>query len=98
VITLYVVMGSWGEYSDRAEWMVAAYADRALAEQHVLDVERELQLWLQHDWDWRETCARVNGDGNYASHPLDRVHGFNYSDYAQRYWLSQVELLTGVPQ
>lgn len=32
---IYVVMGSTGEYSDRTEWSVCAYADKALAEQHV---------------------------------------------------------------
>ena len=33
--TIYVVMGTCGEYSDRTEWPVAAYTDEGLAKDHV---------------------------------------------------------------
>jgi hypothetical protein len=33
--SVYVVMGTSGEYSDRDEWPVAAYASKAEAEAHV---------------------------------------------------------------
>jgi roadblock/LC7 domain-containing protein len=31
---IYVVMGSTGEYSDREEWIVCAYADEEMAKHH----------------------------------------------------------------
>jgi len=33
-IQIYIVMGSTGEYSNRTEWAVGAYQDKAMAEQH----------------------------------------------------------------
>lgn len=33
--TIYIVMGTVGEYSDRDEWPVVAYDSEVLAEQHV---------------------------------------------------------------
>lgn len=96
--TLYVVMGSYGEYSDRSEWLVAAYANRELAEKHVLAVTQALLLWFETDEDWRELRVRVNGDGHCASQPLDRARGFAGHDYAQRYWLGEVQLLEEVPE
>lgn len=32
--SVFVVIGQSGEYSDRRDWPVAAYTDRALAERH----------------------------------------------------------------
>ena len=39
-MTIYVVMGSTGEYSDRSEWLVCAYTDKLLAEQHAFLAEK----------------------------------------------------------
>jgi hypothetical protein len=36
VTTLYVVMGSEGEYSDRSTWPVRAFIDQAKATAHVV--------------------------------------------------------------
>jgi hypothetical protein len=33
-IQVHVVMGSTGEYSDRSEWPVCAYQDKARADEH----------------------------------------------------------------
>lgn len=36
---VYVIHGYTGEYSDRGEWIVAAYLDRAEAEKHLKALE-----------------------------------------------------------
>lgn len=33
---IYIVMGTTGEFSDRSEWLVAAYASKEMAERHAL--------------------------------------------------------------
>src|SRR3990167_11101440 len=38
---IYVVMGTTGEYSDRTEWAVCAYAHKSMAEKHA----DEAMLW-----------------------------------------------------
>jgi len=37
---IYVVMGSTGEYSDRSEWLVCAYKDQKMADQHAFLAEQ----------------------------------------------------------
>jgi hypothetical protein len=39
---VYVVVGEEGSYSDRTEWLVAAYSDREQAERHVKRCERHV--------------------------------------------------------
>lgn len=41
--TMYIVMGQTGEYSDRREWPVLAYATEQAAQDKVL----ELDAWLR---------------------------------------------------
>jgi hypothetical protein len=41
--TLYVVMGTTGEYSDRSEWPVAAVEGEESAKQYVRALERQYQ-------------------------------------------------------
>lgn len=38
---IFLVIGTTGEYSDRDEWYVAAYRDRAKAESHALLAKAE---------------------------------------------------------
>jgi hypothetical protein len=33
---IYIVRGTTGEYSDRSEWLVAAYTDEVTAQEHVI--------------------------------------------------------------
>lgn len=42
--TIYVVIGTCGEYSDRNEWLVAAYVSEGAAAQRVVDCERESKI------------------------------------------------------
>lgn len=90
--TLYVVMGSSGEYSDRSEWMVAAYADQPKAQEHVARVTRALaEFRAQRPDDGSGSALDLH------SHPLDPVVGFrSYSDH-DRYRVDTVELLDEVP-
>lgn len=41
--TIYVVMGSTGEYSDRSEWAVAAVEGKDGAEQYVKALQRQYE-------------------------------------------------------
>lgn len=46
-MTIYVVIGATGEYSDREEWIVKAFRDENLAKNLVLEASaraREIQL------------------------------------------------------
>lgn len=44
--TIYVVMGTCGEYSDREEWPVCAYADEEQAKLHVDQASECVRLAL----------------------------------------------------
>ena len=47
--SVWLVIGVCGEYSDRSEWVAAAYFDRALAERHAdLASEEEQRLLAAH--------------------------------------------------
>lgn len=43
-VPMYIVMGGTGEYSDRVEWPVAAYVNRADAEAAVLRLDAAARL------------------------------------------------------
>jgi hypothetical protein len=92
---LYVVMGENGEYSDREEWLVAAYLDEAKAKAHVMRAETALREFNSLSLDARFDLMRDNPGGGYLT-PLDRVHGLSMAD-SHRYWLDTVELLDEVP-
>jgi hypothetical protein len=47
--TIFVVMGTTGEYSDRTEWPVAAYADRVMADKHA----DQAMLWFKREMELR---------------------------------------------
>ena len=58
--SVWLVIGTCGEYSDRSEWVVAAYFDKALAERHAdLAMEEDRRLlaaWLEsgrEEWEFR---------------------------------------------
>lgn len=89
---IHVVIGSTGEYSDRDEWLVAAYPDLTLAEEHVgiaSDRARELFAATKSDPDpWGARRSSVN-----VYDPNGRM------DYTgTSYWVAIVELRTALPQ
>jgi hypothetical protein len=100
-MTIYVVMGSSGEYSDRYEYAVVAYKDNALAEQHVLAATQEanrIKLEL-NAFDWY--------DGNYDENEKRKqailatsIYDANVSDdtyTGTRYYIVAVECLDTLP-
>lgn len=48
--SVWLVVGTCGEYSDRSEWVVAAYFDKALAERHA-DLAMEEERRLLRAWE-----------------------------------------------
>lgn len=82
--TLYLVVGSTGEYSDRVEWFVAAYADQAKAETHALLAKA-----------FGATCRREHGRYDYAN-PYDKQFQLDYT--GTDYYVADIEMRDDVPQ
>lgn len=81
---IYVVFGSTGEYSDRSEWLVAAYVDEALAKCHVAAATK----WYQDN-----DCFSKRGDP--GSNPFDPGM---HVDYTGTHWFVQeAPLLVKLP-
>ena len=90
---IFVVQGSTGEYSDRTEWNVAAYAAKEMAERHVLLVQQWLadeikgrDYWSMN-WDEREALTQRN--------PYDSHMSFDYSGTS--YWVAEVDFRNTIP-
>lgn len=63
--TVFVVVGTTGEYSDRTEWLVAAYADDEKAKTHAqLAKAKAAELFLRrHD----SNCPSNEYDADYRT-------------------------------
>lgn len=89
--TLYVVMGSCGEYSDRTEWPVRAFVDELKAQEHVAKADgyaREHALSSSSaiiDQDWSSSRSAA-----VAANPYDRNMGMDYTGVS--YYIMQVDL------
>lgn len=66
---LHVVQGTSGEYSDRREWIVCAYEDKAKAEAHAEAAKR----WYQEN-----DCHRLR-HGKDFSNPFDPGMQLDYT-------------------
>jgi len=79
-VKVYVVTGSFGDYSDREVWLVAAYLDKTLAEKHVNLADAESRD--------KAMPFRVGASNRYAAikgSPLDnkmQVRAGEYTTYA----------------
>lgn len=81
-----VIGGATGEYSDRDEWLVAAYLSKLLAEQRVSDCERRA----------RELKVLANGDTDvdYRAVGKNEHDPSMHVDYTGvRYYLAEVDLV-----
>lgn len=88
---VFIVFGETGEYSDRKDWIVAAYTDEKLAEKHVELAECRLrELGLSEDLIPRNTKPR-NADFG----PLDPSFMCDYT--GTRYYLVGTEVSDSVP-
>ena len=85
---VYVVVGSTGEYSDRTEWIVCAYADEALARAHVKAAEREAKRI-------EATNSRYNHEPDDQAKAWDAGMVVDYT--GTLYWVSEVELRIALP-
>jgi len=95
---IYVVMGTCGEYSDRREWSVIAYADQKLAEQHVTLATEEAKTVAA-------LCQEVNLETPKYFDVLksidvahQRYDGYRQSSYTDTmYCIEAVELVDALP-
>lgn len=84
--TLYVVMASKGEYSDRHEWTVAAHTTRVNAELHLMCCER----WHRENGDaWND----VWDEGKRQPNPYDPDYSTDY--VGTHYWIDEIDLYDG---
>ena len=86
--TIYIVVGSTGEYSDHTEWYVKAFRSKVKAEQFVLDVSAEYRRLCPDDestYDFMQMVAYE--DPHRPENKLDPnmkvdYTGVNYNVYA----------------
>lgn len=68
---IYGVFGSTGEYSDRTEWFVVAYANRETAQKHA-KIAQKIADELERDYYWE--CV-LNGESANKYDPGMVVYG-----------------------
>lgn len=92
--TLWLVQAQCGEYSDRREWPVAAYADEAAAQTHVqLATEHAKALWSR----WGEERYDDEAAQAFKLNPFDPQFQGDYTGPAE-YSLVEVPLLKSPPK
>jgi len=95
-VTIWVVFGTTGEYSDRSEWPVAAFFHEQAAQRRVLDCQ---------EWLLANGCARrANDDGIYRpsggryaalENPYDPSMGIDYTGV--RYYIAEIPAVGDLP-
>lgn len=91
--TIYVVIGSCGEYSDRSEWLVRAFHTKAAAEAHVLRASvfaQEVHAAKVSEYGPQGAAAKKRA----ADAGIDPGFEFEGGDYAHAttYYMEEVEL------
>jgi len=100
--TIYIVVGSHGEYDCRMEWKVAAYLDAATANDYLSALNDALIAWNTKDYDERWElagewdCKDYNGR-HILPCSLDPVCGLVVSSEPQKYRIDKVELRSEIP-
>lgn len=96
---IYLVCGQYGEYSDRREWTVAAYASEMLAREHVEQAGAYLrEMRARHEffgWD----LSYQEAEKLKTENPFD--HNGEYSigsSYETDYWVEEVAVRNSVPK
>jgi hypothetical protein len=89
---IYVVIGQTGEYSDRSEWVVAAYRSEEDAKAHVVAATANADAWHAFaqscegmDMEWSEQNERKK-----SANPLDPFFECDYT--GTRYTYQPVDL------
>jgi hypothetical protein len=98
--TIYVVIGVAGEYSDRNEWVVCAYTDEALAQEHVVkagEAANTLTLAYQHlDYEEETEVFTEDGELKPGANLYDATMQLN-STYGTRYHYTKTTIRTALP-
>lgn len=71
--TIYVVMGSTGEYSDRTEWPVCAYSDKSEAQTHCQLATAYVNEHNHGDWRYDNPASPYD--------PNLRIYGYDIGYY-----------------
>lgn len=82
--TIYVVLGSSGEYSDRMEWLIKAYNSEEAAQEHVTAADTRFREW-----------EATKPEHLYKIPPnwMGNLDPNCFSDYAgNHYWYTKTEL------
>ena len=97
---VYVVMGSYGEYSDRVEYPVRAFFVELLAKARVIACTRRAAEWaqlrdiLQHhadcDYDWAQDYWELENSGDWME-DLGNAHASGFYN-EHRFWINEVYL------
>lgn len=100
---LYIVKGDRGAYDSHVDWLVCAYSDESLAQQHVDAANVAWKAWAAlPPEERRRRCAGQGSEVEWL-HPLDPVEGFSvdgatyYTIDARDYSMEVVELRDVVP-
>jgi len=88
-IQIYVVMGTTGEYSDRTEWSVGAYQDRARADEHADLATTEAYKIC------KERPSRYSSPDPDRTNIYDRRMNMSYT--GTDYYVIAVDLLDAIP-
>ena len=93
--TIYLVMGTAGEYSDRTEWPVVAYLESHLAEEHVtLATQEANRLWEEVDKIYEKPYAKFYEYLEQNKNPYDLEMQTSYH-YRPSYFIYVIELEEG---
>lgn len=95
---IYLVRGQYGEYSDRREWTVAAYASEMLAREHVEQAGAYLrELRARRDSIWNLPYEEV--EKLKTENPFDPNGEYSIgSSYETDYWVEEVAVSNSVPK
>lgn len=99
----YTVKCDRGAYDSHADWLVCAYSDESLAQQHVGAANAAWKAWSELPREERKRLCAVQGSEVEWFHPLDPVERFSvdgatyYSIDARDYSVEVVELRDAVP-
>lgn len=99
-MTIYIVRASEGQYSDREEWLVAAYRSEADAKAHVMLADQEHRALLARSIATRVPSSRpgwerTNLETVAMTYDVEPFCAAFQPD--RRYWVSPVKLRDKVP-
>jgi hypothetical protein len=93
-VTVYLVRGASGEYSDRSEWTVCAFNEKRQAERFVTQIETELRR-IGTDRDIFRLSCGARGE---LERQLQKIDPSAHVDYTGlRYWVEPVDIRAELP-